>query len=407
MANIDPYISELKSAIYGEEVRNSIINSLKAMNTQNDTLETDVKNTTQNTLDNFRVYEQVNDLPAVGNPQLIYCVSDIVTTDSDSGVCGDAPSSEGALKWDADQGKPFFTNSTARIGADTEEFVDYIDENITKPVMARYYITDNSKIQYYDSQQQLNYSIDTLNLYVDQIPYVFKTPNSETSGNLKALRIVSAQLSGSEWSMNGNARVHLECDEFIYDSETEKWYFNRTITMNTGYVRTSTPTWDGITFANTNDENILAIQALPQNAYRLENSIAYGWEMVYGWAGVSYIPMKNYVNEFESTKGRLASDSYGYDTYNHSKYWIIEYKESQDMDLNINADETIPTAPNKWKVIIRSSDRAFMYIWNQALERYIELVGGSRLAPPDTDGTYVLKCTVTEGVATYAWVAET
>lgn len=400
MANIDPYISELKSAIYGEEVRNSIINSLKAMNTQNDALETDVKNTTQNTLDNFRIYEQVNDLPEVGNPQLIYCVSDIVTVDSDSGLCGDAPSSEGALKWDADQGKPFFTNSTARIGVNG--FTDYIDENITKPVMARYYITDNSKIQYYDSQNRYDFPIYRLNLKVEQLAYVVKAPNSSTTGSLKALRIASADFDGS-WSMNGNARVHLECDEFIYDSETKKWYFNRTITINTGYVRTSTPTWNSVTFNYADTNNIIAIQALPQNAYQAENDVTIVYRI-----GEQYEKFANdYVDNFESTKGRLITDNYGYDTYNHSKYWIIEYKESQDTYLNIIADETIPTAPNKWKVIISSSDRAFMYVWNQALERYIELVGGSRLTPPDTDGTYVLKCTVTEGVATYAWVAET
>lgn len=401
MANIDPYISELKSAIYGEEVRNSIINSLKAMNTQNDALETDVKNTTQNTLDNFRIYEQVNDLPEVGNPQLIYCVSDIVTVDSDSGLCGDAPSSEGALKWDADQGKPFFTNSTARIGVNG--FTDYIDENITKPVMARYYITDNSKIQYYDSQNRYDFPIYRLNLKVEQLAYVVKAPNSSTTGSLKALRIASAELNDGSWSMNGNARVHLECDEFIYDSETKKWYFNRTITINTGYVRTSTPTWNSVTFNYADTNNIIAIQALPQNAYQAENDVTIVYRI-----GEQYEKFANdYVDNFESTKGRLIADNYGYDTYNHSKYCIIEYKESQDTYLNIIADETIPTAPNKWKVIIRSSDRAFMYVWNQALERYIELVGGSRLAPPDTDGTYVLKCTVTEGVATYAWVAET
>lgn len=400
MANIDPYISELKSAIYGEEVRNSIINSLKAMNTQNDTLETDVKNTTQNTLDNFRVYEQVNDLPEVGNPQLIYCVSDIVTTDSDSGLCGDSQSSEGALKWDADQGKPFFTNSTARIGVNG--FTDYIDENITKPVMARYYITDNSKIQEYDERSHTyrDYQIGTLNLKVEELAYKYTTPNSSTTGGLYALRIASAKLKGG--SINGYARVHLECDEFIYDSNTERWYFNRAITMNTNYVRTSEPR-NTVTFDYSGTDNIITIQALPQNAYRAENNVA----ILYKTDWVQYASVNDYVDAVESTKGRLTTDNYGYDTYNHSKYWIIEYKESQDTDLNIIADETIPTAPNKWKVIISSSDRAFMYIWNQALERYIELVGGSRLAPPDTDGTYVLKCTVTSGEATYAWVAET
>lgn len=401
MANIDPYISELKSAIYGEDVRNSIINSLKAMNTQNDTLETDVKNTTQNTLDNFRVYEQVNDLPEVGNPQLIYCVSDIVTTDSDSGLCGDSPSSEGALKWDADQGKPFFTNATGRIGV--TGFTDYIDENITKPVMARYYITDNSKIQFYDSQNHYDLPIYTLNLKVEELAYTYTTPNSSTTGSLYALRIASAELNGDSWSMNGSARVHLECDEFIYDSNTERWHFNRTITMNTNYVRTSTPAWNSVTFDYPGADNIIAIQSLPQPAYRAENNVTILYR-----TGVQYtFSVSDYVDTVESTKARLTSDIYGYDTYNHSKYWIIERKESHEMHLNIIADKTIPTAPNKWKVIISSSDRAFMYIWNQALERYIELVGGSRLAPPDVDGTYVLKCTVTEGEATYAWVAET
>lgn len=398
MANIDPYISELKSAIYGEEVRNSIINSLKAMNAQNDTLETDVKNTTQNTLNNFRIYEQVDDLPEVGNPQLIYCISDIITTDSDSGICGDSPSSEGALKWDTDQDKPFFTNSTARIGVNG--FTDYIDDNIAKPVMARYYITGNSKIQYYDSQNHYDFPIYGLHLKVEQLKYRVITPNSIITGSLEALRIVSADTGESSWPNKGNARVHLECDEFIYDSKTEKWYFNRTITINTDYVRTASPS---VTFKYTDINNIIAIQALPQNAYQAENDVIIELRI-----GERYEIFANYyVDNFESTKGRLITDNYGYDTYNHSKYCIIEYKDSQDTYLHIFADEAIPTAPNKWKVIIGSSDRAFMYIWNQTLERYIELVGGVNLEPPDADGTYVLKCTVTEGVAKYTWVAET
>ena len=36
MANIDPYIEQIQNAVYGEEVRSSIINSLKKVNDDNE-----------------------------------------------------------------------------------------------------------------------------------------------------------------------------------------------------------------------------------------------------------------------------------------------------------------------------------------------------------------------------------
>ena len=36
MANIDPYIKQIQNAVYGEEVRSSIINSLKKGNDDNE-----------------------------------------------------------------------------------------------------------------------------------------------------------------------------------------------------------------------------------------------------------------------------------------------------------------------------------------------------------------------------------
>ena len=43
MANIQPYINEIQNAVYGEEVRSSIINALVAVNDDNESYQT-IKN---------------------------------------------------------------------------------------------------------------------------------------------------------------------------------------------------------------------------------------------------------------------------------------------------------------------------------------------------------------------------
>lgn len=427
MANIDPYLSEIKSAIYGEDVRNSIVEGLKAMNTQNNTLETDVKTTTKNTLDNLRVYKQVNELPLVGDPQLIYCLSDIVTTDSDSEVCGDDPSSTGAQKWDADQHTSYFTNSTARIGV--EGLYDYIDEDITKPVMARYYISGTPKVHYTNPDNPYaegDYPLYSLTLSTITIPYEFKDRQNYTiSGNVTALVVVEGEFEGLHPdNRGGTGRIELQLDEFIYDAATKEWKYNRTLSKTLEYRNISNIYASRGNYSryinyheytsNINITRILAIGALPIQAYTNEGYIKI--------SGSTFANPMLYVATFESQCARLVTDQYGYDTYNHSKRNIVEVHSegvyenppgtvAYDMALAIYDDESssrdFPIAPNIWKVIISSSDRAYMYIWNQALERYIELVGGSRLSPPAEDGTYVMKCTVSDGVATYAWAAET
>ena len=412
MANIDPYLSEIKSAIYGEDVRNSIIDGMKAMNNQNNTLETDIKSTTQNTLDNFRVYTQVNALPLVGDPQVIYCVSDIVTADSDSGICGDDPSSTGAQKWDEDQTVSYFTNSTARIGL--QDVDDYIDESIVKPVMARYYINDSTNLQITDPYGPTRtVSIQSITLSTCKVNYSITRQGNTMAGNTDGLLLdycIFGPLVGRGTIQL--ASLSLVLDEFIYDATDERWKYNRTITKpnitTTKFIYDYGPSGVMVraqfqniyNYRNLAELNFVGIGALPSAAYTDPDNITL-------LDRFSFSSAQDYVTNFESKIARLCNDSYGYDTYNHSVHRIIEVYSASESELIITSDTQIPIAPNKWKVIISSSDRAFMYVWNQALERYIELVGAFNLTPPEEDGTYVMKCTVSDGAPTYAWVAET
>ena len=84
MATIDQYLSDVKSAIYGEDVRDSIVNAIKAIDTENQTLRSSVDASVQNTLENYQIYELVETLPEVGNQNKIYAQMDLETIDSDS-----------------------------------------------------------------------------------------------------------------------------------------------------------------------------------------------------------------------------------------------------------------------------------------------------------------------------------
>ena len=76
LAAIDGYLSQIKTAIYGEDVRDSIYQSISAINNECNTIMTSATDTIDNYVDNIEIYAYVDELPVIGNEQKIYLVQE-------------------------------------------------------------------------------------------------------------------------------------------------------------------------------------------------------------------------------------------------------------------------------------------------------------------------------------------
>lgn len=76
MANIDGYLSQIKTAVYGEDVRDSIYNAISAINNDTSSIMSTAKESIDNYIQGLEIYAYVDELPPVGNEQKIYAVQD-------------------------------------------------------------------------------------------------------------------------------------------------------------------------------------------------------------------------------------------------------------------------------------------------------------------------------------------
>lgn len=76
MANISAFLSNIKTAIYGEDVRDSIHDAIKAINDDASAVISSAQSTIDSYVRSIEIYDYVDTLPAKGSEQKIYAVQD-------------------------------------------------------------------------------------------------------------------------------------------------------------------------------------------------------------------------------------------------------------------------------------------------------------------------------------------
>lgn len=365
MATIDQYLSDVKSAIYGEDVRDSIANAIKAIDTENQTLRSSVDASVQNTLENYQIYELVETLPEVGNQNKIYAQMDLETIDSDSNN-----STTERTSWESLQSAPYIQASV------NPDCVDNMNANAAKPVMTRYYLT-NAIVSHQAGTQTLK-SLTVANRdftldihYQSQTRQTTLMVNALSSGTF----IPSSNIPNTMTKLTGIS-LNLTFQEYIYDSDDRKWKFNNTKSVQLGNITATRVSLTEFGFdirPSSGDLRLNAILLLEKRAISgVVREIYYnGYSERGDSAAIVYLLSNG------GMLGFTAYDAYGYETNKHTDRFVVSCKSSasyrfQGAGVTIGA---IPGTPYIWDVKVPSRSVAKMYIWSDALRAYLQLSG--------------------------------
>lgn len=368
MATIDQYLSDVKSAIYGEDVRDSIVNAIKAIDTENQTLRSSVNASVQNTLENYQIYELVETLPEVGNQNKIYAQMDLEKIDSDS---NNSTSEQSA--WESLQSAPYIQASV------NPDCVDDMNANATKPVMTRYYLT-NAIVSHQAGAQTLK-SLTVVNREFI-VQYFHNMQSTQTVLMVNALSsgtfIPSPNIQNNISTLTG-IDLNLTFQEYIYDSDDRNWKFNNTKSVQIGNITATRVSLTEFKFdirpvsgdLRLNAILLLEKKSIPTNTVR---SIYYnGYSASVDLRSTEIIDLLTHGGKL----GFTAYDVYGYETDKHTDAFVVSCKSSpsymfQGAGVTIGA---IPGTPYIWKVKVPSQSVAKMYIWSDALRSYLRLSG--------------------------------
>ncbi len=362
MATIDQYLSDVKSAIYGEDVRDSIVNAIKAIDTENQTLRSSVDASVQNTLENYQIYELVETLPEVGNQNKIYAKMDLETIDSDS----NNSTSEQSL-WESLQSVPYIQASV------NPDCVDNMNANAAKPVMTRYYLT-NAIVSHQAGTQTLK------SLTVANKDFTIKTATGrQTTLMVNALVggtfIPSSNIPNTMTKLTGIS-LNLTFQEYIYDSDDRKWKFNNTKSVKLGNITATRASLTEFGFDIRPSSVDLRLNAILLFEKKAISGIVH--EIYYnGYSERGDSAEIVYLLAHGGMLGFTAYDVYGYETDKHTDRFVISCKSSpsymfQGAGVTIGA---IPGTPYIWDVKVPSQSVAKMYIWSDALRAYLRLSG--------------------------------
>lgn len=362
MATIEQKLSDIRSAVYGEDVRNSIANAIEVINNENGTLRSSVSASVQNTLENFQPYEFVETLPATGKSNKIYALLDLDYIDSDS-------TNSEYSEWSSLQTAPYIQASI------TPGCYEDDDANAVKPVMARYYLL-NAQVSHQSGYQ----SLKSLTFENRELTATNRIGESITS-------IVTAIASGSFAPSNNipnnvntlsGIGLSLGFKEFIYDSDDRLWKDNGTKTVTLANITATRTSLTEFKFniSKVNDDIRLgAIVFMQKQDSSFPEDI--------GWISVYYNGYRADVTlEVYEAIGKLcktANDQYGYNTASHSVGHVISQKSSVGVALygpgtSIGA---VGGEPVKWQIAIPGTSTATMYIWSESLQGFIRLTSGS------------------------------
>lgn len=365
MATIEQNLSDIRSAVYGEDVRNSIANAIEVINNENETLRSSVSASVQNTLENFQPYEFVETLPATGKSNKIYALLDLDYIDSDS-------TNSEYSEWSSLQTAPYIQASI------TPGCYEDDDANAVKPVMARYYLL-NAQVSHQSGYQSLK-SLTFENRELTARNYNYPIAQSITS-------IVTAIASGSFTPSNNipnnvntlsGIGLSLGFKEFIYDSDDRLWKDNGTKTVTLANITATRTSLTEFKFNISKVNDDIRLDAI---VFMQKPDSTFPPDMM--WTEIYYngYRVNLRTTEYEAI-GKLcktANDQYGYDTASHSVGHVISQKSSVGVAL-YGPGESIGAVggePVKWQIGIPSTSTATMYIWSESLQGFIRLTSGS------------------------------
>lgn len=366
MATIEQNLSEIRSAVYGEDVRNSIANAIEVINNENETLRSSVSASVQNTLENFQPYEFVETLPATGKSNKIYAQLDLDYIDSDS-------TNSEASEWSSLQTAPYIQVSI------TPGCYENDDANAVKPVMARYYLT-NARIYFTFAEQQYYQSLKSLTFANRELTATSLTGQSITS-------IVTAITSGTFQPSNyisslvntvSGVSLELTFKEYIYDSNDRLWKYNTNKTVSLANITATRKSATLFEFNISKVNNDIRLDAI---VFMQKSDSSFPQDI--GWISVYYDGYRMDITKTDyEAIGKLcktANDQYGYDTASHSVGHVISQKSSAGVTLygpgtSIGA---VGGEPVKWQIAIPGTSTATMYIWSESLQGFIRLTSGS------------------------------
>ena len=362
MASIGTYLDSIKSAIYGEDVRDSIYNAISAINDENAILSSEINNSVDNTLNNLRVYKYVDQLPEKGDSKYIYAVANVDYVDSDS--------NESTYE----QWSTLNTNPTYIQVPINRTVYNNVSANALKPVMARYYLTNS--MGYITKTDGSSRSVEIGVLTLINNPLTITTRNDHTD-TFDTVSLECCDVSNLGSGRNRYGRVDLEFAEFIYDANDRKWKFNKEINISyeqMAIINVENDTAQFVPRLDYHNPSLLLSPILIAHNVKGWEYISEGIKTVY-YNGYSFTDAFGQSTITVSPKlGQSEYDTYGYLTESNSTQYVISYYGDFYWDGSPAPDTPIIEYYKKWDVPYASNGIATMYIWSDAFTSYINLV---------------------------------
>lgn len=438
MAAIDSYLAEIKTAVYGEDVRNSIYNSLSAMNDEVSSVMTTAKNTINNYVNNIEIYSYVDELPEVGNEQKIYLVQDdisytyewsneYVATTSDVYTLlpqylyldGQENNEECPEYLSGDNWFPFETNDITHDFGVIVHISDYTANNATvaNPEYALLVVS----IKCSDKQKMSTTSkiFTTLRSVMRAQRYVSPTNNVDNLVGVVDFRLIKEYDDSKlylDWSNCGIAMswlrdlqvntdivstynttiryAHVDILEYIYDSTVGAWKYNDTHSATDLYIDTLINNATLTTLANTSGTGLVSGLVLEDT-----NKSSNGWLI-----GVlrSATPQDSIYAMRKNVSGGPGSLHL---TLKSPYVYVSVYKRNNDAyrtsyeltDFNcpsILTSASVPSLAQPLQVLHDLTYSGQMYVWNNQLQHYIAM---------KSEDTFIVDCDYNDSSGSYEY----
>lgn len=382
MANINTFLTAIKTAVLGEDMRDAIYNSIDAINKQNDTILQTAKSDIDQYIDLINLIEYGSELPATGDDTKIYAISDSFNPSNSwsndySGSAYTASIDQGLVRYLANEQADItgnWPNATSATFSDPLNNSDYFS-----PIGSLIFNISN----YFHSQADVSnpqWGMLALGGYATggslsspitvALRSVLNT-NTRYDSSKKALPIVFKNntwniaplvdwidsyvtLNGGRISIYG---ITLQAKEYIYDETTETWVYNRTVTksLSLSDAANDIPLFTNFSGLYVNYSSsycelggLLTVQQTPKAAY-------------------------SYIDAYRDGSSAL------HQSYSDRETRITIFNEV------IGTDERVQYLPQNRvcsllvPLLIMSDlgDSVKLYLWNSQLSRFLELVSST------------------------------
>lgn len=382
MANINTFLTAIKTAVLGEDMRDAIYNSIDAINQQNESILQTAKDDVDQYLDLYNIIEYGSELPASGDDKKIYAISesfDLTNAWSNdySGSAYTSSVNQGLVRYLANEQTDItgnWPNATASTFSDPLNNSDYFSPigslifningyfhdqadvsnpkwgmlalggyvrggSITSPVTVALRSVLNTNTRYDSSKKAF--------------PIVYKN-NTWNIAPLTDWIDSYFTLNGGRVSIYG---IVLKAKEYIYDETTESWIYNRTVNkaLSVSAAATDIPLFSGfaglsVVYNSPYSEfgGLVTVQQTPQAAYSYINAYRSGSSGL----EMSYRDRETRVTIFNEVTGTGE---------------LVQY-----LPQNRTCSLLVPL-----KLMSDLGDQVKLYLWNSQLNRFLELVSSA------------------------------